>query len=153
LTKGAFFHHFSDKAELFAAVYEEEERKLGEAMTDVYLKKQDPWAGFAAGSKAFLEAAFDPGVQQIMLVDAPSVLGLERIREIQGRHTFALMSEGLQQAMAAGRIRKREIEPLANVLFGGMCQAVTYVLRSENKPAAIRKVNRELTAVLDGLAV
>jgi AcrR family transcriptional regulator len=153
VTKGAFFHHFTDKAELFAAVYEEEERKLGEAMTDAYLKKHDPWAGFAAGSKAFLETAFDPGVQQIMLIDAPSVLGLERMREIQATHTFALMSEGLKQAMAAGRISKREIEPLANVLFGGMCQAVTYVLRSEDKPGAIRKVNRELTAVLDGLAV
>jgi AcrR family transcriptional regulator len=153
MTKGAFFHHFSDKADVFAAVYEEEERKLGEAMTAAYLKKKDPWAGFSAGSRAFLEAAFDPGVQQIMLIDAPSVLGLERMREIQGTYTFALMSEGLRQAMAAGRIRKREVEPLANVLFGGMCQAVTYVLRSDDKPTAIRKVNRELTAVLDGLAI
>jgi AcrR family transcriptional regulator len=152
MTKGAFFHNFSDKAEAFAAVYEEEERKLGQAMTAAYLKKKDPWAGFAAGSRAFLEGAFDPGVQQIMLVDGPSALGIERMREIQGRHTFALMSEGLEEAIAAGRIRKREVEPLANVLFGGMCQAVTYVLRSEDKPAAIRKVNRELTAVLDGLA-
>jgi AcrR family transcriptional regulator len=153
MTKGAFFHHFSDKADVFAAVYEEEERKLGEAMTAAFLKKKDPWAGFSAGSKAFLEAAFDPGVQQIMLVDAPSVLGLERMRHIQGMHTFALMSEGLREAMAAGRIRKREVEPLANVLFGGMCQAVTYVLRADDKPTAIRKVNRELTAVLEGLAV
>src|SRR5688572_29004750 len=95
MTKGAFFHHFSDKADVFAAVYEEEERKLGEAMTAAFLKKKDPWAGFSAGSKAFLEAAFDAGVQQIMLVDAPSVLGLERMRHIQGTHTFALMSEGL----------------------------------------------------------
>ena len=153
MTKGAFFHHFSDKADVFAAVYEEEERKLGEGMTAAFLKKKDPWVGFLAGSKAFLEAAFDPGVQQIMLIDAPSVLGVERMREIQGRHTFALMSEGLEQAMAAGRIRRREVEPLANVLFGGMCQAVTYVLRSDDKPTAIRKVNRELTAVLDGLAI
>ena len=152
MTKGAFFHHFSDKADVFAAVYEEEERKLGEGMTAAFLKKKDPWVGFSAGSKAFLEAAFDPGVQQIMLIDAPSVLGVERMREIQGRHTFALMSEGLEQAMAAGRIRRREVEPLANVLFGGMCQAVTYVLRADDKPTAIRKVNRELTAVLTGLA-
>src|SRR3712207_344776 len=88
LTKGAFFHHFNDKAELFAAVYENEERKLGEAMTKSYLGKRDPWAGYAASAKAFLEAAFDPGTPQIMLIDAPSVLGLERMREIQGRHTF-----------------------------------------------------------------
>ena len=152
MTKGAFFHHFNDKAELFAAVYEEEERKLGEAMAAVYLRKRDPWAGFAASAKAFLDAAFDPGTQQITLIDAPSVLGVERMREIQGRHTFALMTEALREAMAAGRIRKREVEPLANVLFGGLRQAVTYVLSSSDKPTAIRKINRELTAVLEGLA-
>jgi AcrR family transcriptional regulator len=152
MTKGAFYHHFKDKAELFAAVYEEEERKLGEAMAAAYLQKKDPWAGFAAGSKAFLEASFDPGVQQVTLIDAPSALGFERMREIQSRHTLALMKGGLKQAMAAGRIRRREIEPLANVLFGGMCQAVTFVLHSDDQSSALKKVNRELTAVLDGLA-
>jgi AcrR family transcriptional regulator len=152
VTKGAFYHHFNDKAELFAAVYEEEERRLGEAMATAFLQKKDPWAGFAAGSKAFLEASFDPGVQQITLIDAPSALGFSRMRAIQGRHTLALMKEGLRLAIEAGRIRKREIEPLANVLFGGMCQAVTYVLESDNQADAIKKINRELNAVLDGLA-
>jgi AcrR family transcriptional regulator len=153
MTKGAFYHHFKDKAELFAAVYEEEERKLGEAMATAYLQKKDPWTGFAAGAKAFLEASFDPGVQQITLIDAPSALGFDRMREIQSRHTLALMKGGLKQAIAAGRIRRREIEPLANVLFGGMCQAVTFVLHSDDQASALKKVNRELTAVLDGLAV
>lgn len=153
VTKGAFYHHFGDKAELFAAVYEDEERRLGEVMTQAYTRKKDAWAGFAAGSRAFLEACLDPGVQQIMLIDAPSALGIVRMREIQSRHTLALLKEGLNQAMAAGRIGRRPIDPLANVLFGGMCQAVTFVLQSHDQPAALRKVNRELNAVLDGIAV
>jgi AcrR family transcriptional regulator len=153
VTKGAFYHHFNDKAELFAAVYEEEERKLCEALTAAYFQKNDPWSGFAAGSKAFLEASLDPGVQRITLIDAPSALGFARMREIQGRYTLALMKTGIRQAMAAGQIRKREVDPLANVLFGGMCQAVTYVLESDDQPAALKKINRELNAVVDGLAV
>ena len=153
VTKGAVYHHFNDKAELFAAVYEEEERKLCEALTAAYLQKNDPWSGFAAGSKAFLEASLDPGVQRITLIDAPSALGFAWMREIQGRYTLALMKAGIRQAMAAGQIRKREVDPLANVLFGGMCQAVTYVLESDDQPATLKKVNRELNAVVDGLAV
>jgi AcrR family transcriptional regulator len=153
VTKGAFYHHFQDKAELFAAVYEEEERRLCEALTEAYFTKSDPWTGFAAGSKAFLEASLDPGVQQITLIDAPSVLGFARVREIQSRYTLALMKEGIKAAMAAGQIRRREVDPLANVLFGGMCQAVTFVLEAGDQRAALRKINRELNAVLDGLAI
>jgi AcrR family transcriptional regulator len=153
VTKGALYHHFDDKAELFAAVFEEEERRLCEALTEAYFEKKDPWAGFAAGSQAFLEASLDPGVQQITLIDAPSALGFERMRDIQSRHTLALMKEGIKAAMAAGQIRRREVDPLANVLFGGVCQAVTFVLESDDQPTAFKKVNRELNAVLDGLAV
>jgi AcrR family transcriptional regulator len=153
MTKGAVYHQFADKAELFAAVYEEEERKLGELMTKAYLEKSDPWTGFTAGSKAFLEACLDPGVQQITLIDAPSALGISRMREIQSRHTFALLKEGLRRAIHAGQLRKREIEPLANVLFGGMCQAVSFVLGSKDQAEALKKVNRELNAVLEGLAI
>jgi AcrR family transcriptional regulator len=153
VTKGAFYHHFNDKAELFAAVYEEEERKLCDALTEAYFKKKDPWSGFAFSSKAFLEASLDPGVQRITLIDAPSALGFARMREIQSRYTLALMKEGIRQAIAAGQIRHREVDPLANVLFGGMCQAVTYVLESPDQQAALKKINRELNAVVEGLAL
>ena len=152
LTKGAFYHHFSDKADLFAAVYEQEERRLCEAVTDAYFKKKDPWDGFSAGSQAFLEASLDPGVQQITLVDAPSALGVDRMREIQSRYTLALIEEGVKAAMNAGRIDKRDIKPLANVLFGGMCQAATFVLEADDQRKALKKVLRELNAVLAGLA-
>jgi AcrR family transcriptional regulator len=152
VTKGAFYHHFDDKTQLFEAVYEEEERKLCEALAAAYLGKKDPWAGFAAGSRAFLEASLDPDVQRITLIDAPSALGFDRMRAIQTRYGLALMKQGLQAAMTAGRIRRREVDPLANVLFGGMCQAATFVLESDDQQAALKKVQRELKAVLDGLA-
>ena len=152
VTKGAVYHHFDDKAELFAAVFEEEERRLGQALTEAYLRRKDPWDGLAAGAHAFLEALLDPGIQQITLIDAPSVLGFDRWREIQARHTLALMKDALREAIAAGRIRRREVDPLAHVLFGGVCQAAYFVLESPDQRAARRKVERELKAVLDGLA-
>jgi AcrR family transcriptional regulator len=153
MTKGAFYHHFQGKSELFEAVFEQEERKLCEAMTTAFLAKRDPWAGFAAGSRAFLEASLDRGVQRITLIDAPIALGYKRMHEIQARYTLALMKQGLRAAIDAGRVRKRELDPLANVLFGGMCQALTFVVESDDQRAAVKKIQRELKAVLDGLAV
>lgn len=152
VSKGAFYHHFADKSELFEAVFEAEERKLCGALTAAYARRRDPVEGLVDGMHAFLEAALDPGVRQITLVDAPSALGWQRMREIQARYELALLREGLEATVASGRLPRRDVDPLAHVLFGAMCQAVTYILEAEAKPEALRYVKRELKEVVEALA-
>src|SRR3954463_6271863 len=82
LTKGAVYHHFSNKQDVFRAVYEGEQRHLVRVVADAALREADPWDGFMAGWRAFLEAAQDPAVQRITLLDAPAALGWQRMREI-----------------------------------------------------------------------
>src|ERR671918_361237 len=56
VTKGALYHHFQGKADLFRAVFEDEQRRLAKVVSYAYRRKRDPWKGFAAGCRALLEA-------------------------------------------------------------------------------------------------
>src|SRR5713101_2324271 len=75
VTRGALYHHFRDKQDLFKAVLHEEEQRLARKIAETALAQSDPWSQLISGSQAFLDACLDPGVQQIVLIDAPAVLG------------------------------------------------------------------------------
>jgi AcrR family transcriptional regulator len=150
VTKGALYHHFGGKRELFLAVFEAEERRLMRTIAEAHGKERDPWKGFYAGCRAFLEA-LDPGVQQITLIDAPAVLGTEAVAEILDRYSMKLTRNGLALAIQAGAIRPRPIEPLAVLLNGALCEGARLVSRADDTASARRAVLREIRALLDGL--
>ena len=92
VTRGALYHHFTGKRELFQAVYEQVERQLVERIaTSAMSSAGDPLQALNAGAEAFLDACEDPAVQRIALVDAPSVLGWERWRAIGLQYGFGLV--------------------------------------------------------------
>ncbi|MEX2193954.1 MAG: TetR/AcrR family transcriptional regulator [Thermoleophilaceae bacterium] len=153
VTKGALYHQFDDKRDLFKAVYEEEQRRLAEQVTNAAAARRDPWDAFAHGCRAFFEASLDPGVQRITLLDAPSVLGWEQMRAIEARHSGALLHAGIQNAIDAQRIAKRPVAPLAHMLLGAMCEAAMMVARAENQRRATSEVLEELNGQLDALAL
>jgi AcrR family transcriptional regulator len=152
VTKGALYHHFAGKREVFRAVCEREQARLTRLQTEAFRAQDDPWDGFKAGCQAYLEAAIDPGVQRIMLLDAPGVFGWEGMREIEGE-AYAMTIAGVRRAMAAGRLPRRDPEPLVELLFGALGGAATAIARDEDQRAALRASVRELRRLLDGLAV
>ncbi len=151
VTKGALYHHFSGKKELFAAVFELEQARLAEIVAAAYSRRRDRWAGLFDGCRAYFEACLDPGVQRITLLDGPSVLGWERLREIEDRYTVAGLRMGLEKAVADGVIADRPLEPLVRMLNGAMCEAAMHVARSDDQRAATRRVLAELKLILDAL--
>jgi AcrR family transcriptional regulator len=152
VTKGALYHHFSSKLDLFRAVFENEERALARVCHEAYSRSDDPWDGFDAGCRAFLEESLDPGVQRIALLDGPAVLGWEAVREIERRYSLSMIENGLREAIESGRIGRRPAGPLAHMLFGALCEGAMTVARSGgDQRAAMREVQREVTALLGAL--
>jgi AcrR family transcriptional regulator len=150
LTKGAVYHHFDSKRELFAAVFEAESLRLGEVVTAAYGRKRDSWRAFEAACIAWLEACLDPGVRQIMLLDAEPVLGWARVRELEG--SMLAMSEiAIKAAIEEGRIARRDPTPLAQLLFGTVCEAAMVVARADDQAAAQRAIVGELRRMLTAL--
>lgn len=152
VTKGALYHHFSGKAELFEAVFREEERRMCLGLAKAYAKKDDPLEGLRHGCRAFLEESLDPGIQRITLLDGPSVLGWERMREIEAEFGLALLKQGIRHAIDAGRIAERDVDALAHLLFGALCEGAMYIARASDQRAAKRKVEQELRSLFDGFA-
>jgi AcrR family transcriptional regulator len=151
VTKGALYHHFGGKKELFAAVFEREQERVAALVAGAYAAEDDGWAGFHAGCRAYFEACQDPGVQRITLLDGPAVLGWEKLREIEDRHTVAGLRAGLEAAVSDGVIAPRPLEPLVQMLNGAMCEAAMLVARSGDQREASEQVLRELRTMLEAL--
>src|SRR3954467_8405259 len=82
VTRGALYHHFTDKRALFRAVFERVEGDLMERIGATMEVADDPWDLMVKGMTSFLDACEEPAVKQISLTDAPAVLGWEEWRGI-----------------------------------------------------------------------
>ena len=128
VTRGAMYHHFRSKEDLFQAVYEQIEDELTAAVATAALAAgDDPMAQLRAGSLAFLDAASTPDVRRVVLLDAPSVLPVPVRRELSERHGLGLVRESLRAVMEAGLIERQPVEPLAHVLLAALHEAATLV--------------------------
>src|SRR5436190_17106860 len=136
LTRGALYHHFEGKADLFRAVFEEVESELAEQFATEALSRPDPWEAMLAGLDMFLEICLEPEVQRIALLDAPSVLGWEEWREIEGRYGLGLVRLGLENLMDAGIAERQPLEPLAHAMLGTLYEAGLYVARADEVEVA-----------------
>lgn len=156
VTRGALYHHFEGKLELFQAVYEEVEGELlariGAAVSAQ--EQADPLGALQAGTQAFLDAAeSDRALQQIALVDAPSVLGWERWREIGMRFALGMVQAILEAAIEAGQLQRVAVMPLAHLLLGAIDEGAMLIARADDGGRTRRQVGESLARMLEAFAV
>ena len=151
VTRGALYHHFSGKEDLFRAVYEDLERELVERIAAEAMSIGDPLAALHAGAHAFLDACQDPAVSRIALLDAPSVLGWEEWREIGLRYGFGLVEGTLREAMNAGAIEPQPVRPLAHLVLGAIDEAAMVVARASDDGRTRREMGESVERFLESL--
>jgi len=154
VTRGALYHHFDGKRELFEAVYEQIEVELAERIAAGALdaNASSPLEAMRAGAEMFLRVSTEPEAQRIVLLDGPSVLGWDRWREIAAAHGLGLIEATLQAAIEAGEIDPQPARPLAHVLMGALDEAAMLVARAEDPEQMRAEVGQTLGALLDGLS-
>ena len=152
VTKGAVYHHFAGKRQLFEAVFSGEVERMAVPLSAAYARKKDPWDAFGAGCRAFLDECLDPGLQRIVLLDASAAIGWEDIRRLEAP-LLEMMEVAISRAADAGRIAPRRPGPLASFLFGAICEMAMIVARADNQKSAHRDALAEIGRVLDGLAI
>jgi AcrR family transcriptional regulator len=151
VTKGAVYHHFEGKRQLFEAVFAREVERLATPLI-VAARKKDPWDAFAAGCRAFLDECLDPELQRIVLLDAAAAIGWEEMRRLESP-LLEMMELGISKAAEAGRIAPRPPGPLARFLYGALCETAMVVARADDQKTAHRQAVGEIARVLDGLAL
>ena len=138
VTRGALHHHFGRKEDFFRAVFEQLEEEIGARVIAAAAQGSDPMEQLRLGCQAFLDAALDPAVQRIVLLDAPAVLGWEGWREIEAQHGLGMVTEGIRHVMDAGQIDKQPVEPLGHIVLAALNEAALLVASADD-PVSTRK--------------
>jgi AcrR family transcriptional regulator len=143
VSRGALYHHFPSKEALFEAVVVALENATTNKLMAQAGKKADPVEALIAGCDAWLEMTSDPVVRRITLIDAPSVLGWKRWREIDAEHGLGLLKASLGMIAKTGRLPQEMVDPFAHMLLAALSEIALLVARSEDDRPA-RAALREL---------
>jgi AcrR family transcriptional regulator len=153
VSRGALYHHFADKTELFAAVLDNVEGEVCAQLAAAV--GADTTGGFVdvmlRSFEGWLDACQRPEVQRIILVDGPSVLGWVRWREICQSHILGLVSAILAQAVADGSVEPQPVTPLAHVLLAIADEAALYVANHADPATARRDIEAIARRLLESL--
>lgn len=152
VTRGALYHHFRDKRDLFRVVHEKLEAEMATTIAAQLAEGDatDPLELLRTGVRTFLEHTTGP-LARITLVDAPSVLGWSEWRETDERYGLGLVTGALQGAIDAGVLRAQPVRPLAHLLLAALGEAGMLVANADDPEAMRDEVEPPLLALLDGL--
>jgi AcrR family transcriptional regulator len=154
VTRGALYHQFGDKTELFAAVYEEVERELVTDISEQIMAAQppDPLDAMRLGAQLFLDRCAAPDVHQIVLIDAPAVLGWDRWRAVGMKYGLGVIEAMLAHAIAEGVVPAQPLRPTAHVMLGALDEAALYISRASNPDQARVEMNAVSERLIMGIA-
>ena len=150
VTRGALYHHFRDKEDLFRAVLEATEAETVHRVAEA-AQGGTPLAQLHAAIDAFFESCLDPVVQRIMLEDGPAVLGWEAWHDIDARYAYGVIAAGLEAAIASGELDAQPVEYLAHLMVGAFMQAGMVVARAADQAAATAAMAEATHRLLEGL--
>lgn len=153
VTRGAMYHQFPDKTALFVSVLETVERevieRLGEAVEAA--RPRTPAEALRVAADAWIDAASEPEVRQLVLLDAPSVLGWAGFREISQRYGLGMTEQLLAAAIEAGELRPQPVRPLATVIIGALDEAAMSIASAEDPATEAEHVREVVRDLMDGL--
>jgi AcrR family transcriptional regulator len=151
MTKGAVYHHFAGKADVFRAVFVRQEERLAELIAAASAGTDDPREAVRLGALAFLRACAGPEVRRIVLLDGPAVLGWDGVREIEYEHTLKLLRTGLEVAADQGGIAPGDVTVRAHLIFGALCEGGMLIARAADPAATLAAVLTQAERLLDAL--
>ncbi|MBB5080334.1 TetR/AcrR family transcriptional regulator [Nonomuraea endophytica] len=149
VTKGAAYHHFAGKPGLFRAAFTREQEEIATRLEEVGAASPDPWTALRDGCRTFLEHCLDPGFRRIVLLDAPSVLGWEEVRQIQHAHTLRVLLNAMRatdETLPADTLAIR-----GQLMFGALCEAGMLLARSPDPTAALPPITIQADHLLTAL--
>jgi len=152
VTIGALYHHFQNKTELFAAVFEDVHLDVLRRNAAAAAKSRTALGSLIRGFDDFLDAVLEPAVQRIIITDAPSVLGLDRFTELDERYAFDAVVASLRAAHDAGELAVRDPETLAHLLLGALVRGGVLIANSDDQRRTRNAVSRTVRDILDGFA-
>lgn len=124
VTRGALYHHFEDKRDLFRAVLEKEAHAVAQEIEAAAKPGDSALAALRDGSDAYLAAMQVSGRTRLLLIDGPAALGSREAAALDDAHAARTLREGLAAALeAGGRATALPVDALADLLSAAFDRA------------------------------
>jgi AcrR family transcriptional regulator len=150
VTKGALYHHFTGKEELFQLVFEQVKRELSSKLR-IVLRHPDPWKRLVAACRTYIELHTDPAVQRIVLLDARSVLSHEAWRRVDSQWGAVMFRGAFRQAVNEGIVVDLPLNSLAMIITGALSEACLIVANADDPASARTAAFSVIEQLLQGL--
>lgn len=169
VTKGAFYHHFDGKQQIFAKVFEDVHREIGRRAFVVHLDEERSASGqprvrdlasepnskvFAhliSGCRTYLEAHTRSDVQRIVLLDGRAVLSWEEWHRIHNDHSVVLLRADLRRAIRRRILRPLPLSLLATMLAGALNEGCIAIANADDPDDVIADAMSVVAEILEGL--
>ena len=150
VTKGALYHHFSNKLELYRAVVEDMERELVAQMASAAERARTPQAKLEAACRAYLDACLDSSLTRILVLEAPVVLGWKEWCALAHEHEIAALARYLESVVSRSLTGERPLE-MAHVILGALNTAARVIATADEPTKARAQVEGTIDRLLKGL--
>lgn len=132
LRRGAMYHHFADKSALFEAVCIRHAEAAMQSIVVATADVDEPFEALVVGSIAWINHMLQPPSRQILIVDAPTVLGWQRWQLLDERYSTSLLRQGVEAALAAKAIGFKGDATFLTTLINGALNAIALRTGSQN---------------------
>jgi AcrR family transcriptional regulator len=150
VTKGAIYHHFDNKRDLFRTVYEELAAEMVVRVREQIARGMSPLQRAELALDAFLDCADDEAIRTVMFRDGPIALAGE-CRVIDARYFLGLLREQLDEFVAAGTMTGIDTALVARLLLGVLIEGSAILGGPERTPATRASMRTALLGMLAGL--
>jgi AcrR family transcriptional regulator len=152
VSRGALYHHFPTKLDLFRAVFIASERRVIDRIAARTAVPASPFESLLALVKGYMRAAeSDDELRRIGLGQSRAVLGWEGWREACTELGVGLALAAVSAAIAAGELPAHDPETMAIVLLGAMIDAAMLVVVAEDRALARERSEAVIVDLLEGL--
>ena len=151
IARGALYHHFASKEELFDAVLEAAVAEMAEEVARAARDAEGPVETLRAACRAWLDLALDPALQRISLIDAPAVVGWTRWRELDELHSLGALRATLRAIAETGQIPPERVDFFAHMIIASVTEAALVIVRADDQRAAHEGAVAAVDAMIDGL--
>ena len=153
VTRGALYHHFRDKADIFRAAMAEAAADVATRLIDEQLAAdaQSPMAEIREGVSAFLDVCVDGDFQRIVLVDGPRVLGSDAWEDLVEQYGRGILEEWLSRCVGTGDLDDVPLRALARLLIAMLTEASLAIARSDDPLSERAAFGETLDRILIGL--
>ena len=151
VSKGAVYHHFADKREVFAQLFGDAQEEAMAAVVAAADAVDSDWERALTASRTFLRCYVKDEQARAIVRQAPTVLDHDRICQIDEKAALPFIRDTLHRLDAAGLLHAVPIAPTARIFRSILVEATLQIAESDDPAEAYEQADTVIVALVSGL--